>query len=196
MKYFNLIISCFILINLLSSCNQNENNVQIPKVTIGLKPIYFDSSNIDKIIYSTTPKTLISPGKIFKYGSLLLVSDSNIGIHIIDNADKTNPTKISFINIPGNIDLALKGNYLYADCNGNLITIDISDPSNAKVTSITPSNKYSNRPTDEMARKYFAQESRVFYECVDEKNGTVLMWEKDTLYKPECYLAYRSFFEE
>lgn len=197
MKHINLLISCLVLISILSSCYQDENNVTIPTVAIGFKPIYGDSSNIDKIIYSTSPKILVSPGKIFKYGNMLLISDQDKGIHVVDNTDKTNPVKLAFINIPGNTDLARKGNYIYADCNGNIVTIDISDPLNAKVTNIT--NSIANntlRPSNYLIQKYFPQESRVFYECSDERNGSVLGWEKDTIYKPECFVGFSSTFGE
>jgi len=37
------------------------------------------------------------------------------GIHIIDNSTITNPKFVSFIKIPGNYDIAVKGSVLYAD---------------------------------------------------------------------------------
>lgn len=185
------------LILSLSSCYPQESDVKIPSLIIGLKPIYVDSITINDVIYSSSPKILVKPGKIFKYGNMLLVSDQDNGIHVIDNTDKTNPVKLSFINIPGNRDLARKGNYLYADCNGNIITIDISDPSNAKVTNITNSiNLNSLRPPNDLIQKEFIGERRVFYECTDERKGFVLTWEKDTLYKPECFVGYSSAFGE
>ncbi|MCC6720700.1 MAG: hypothetical protein IT243_00745 [Bacteroidia bacterium] len=200
MKSQNQLLNfAFILfvVTLLSACYNEDNSVKIPSIAIGFKPVYVDSNTINEVIYSTNPRVLVKPGKIFKYGKMLLISDENKGIHVIDNSDKINPIKKAFINIPGNIDLARKGNYLYADCNGNLVTIDISDPLNAKVTSIINTIQISKlRPTNDLMNKYFPNESRVFYECADERKGILLSWEKDTIYKPECYLGYSRSFEE
>lgn len=198
MKYNYSITSIFFIsfIVLLSSCYQNDNNLKIPTVTIGFKPVYVDSSSINDVIFSTSPKILVKPGKIYKYGNMLLISDEDKGIHVIDNTDKTNPVKMAFINIPGNRDIARKGNFLYADCNGNIITIDISDPLNSKVTNISNSISLNAlRPPNDLVMKHFSGYERVFYECADEKKGYLLSWEKDTIYKPECYVGYSNTAE-
>ena len=52
------------------------------------------------------------------------------GIHIFDNNDKTNPAPLSFVNIPGSFDVAVKGNIMYVDSFVDLVVLDISDPTN------------------------------------------------------------------
>jgi hypothetical protein len=52
------------------------------------------------------------------------------GIHVIDNSNPAAPRNISFINIPGNVDIAVKGNSLYADCYSDIVVFDISNPAN------------------------------------------------------------------
>ncbi|HSN08681.1 MAG TPA: hypothetical protein VLS85_06570, partial [Hanamia sp.] len=59
------------------------------------------------------------------------------GIHIIDNSNPTAPQNISFVKIPGNIDLAVKGNTLYADSYGDLVTLDVSNPLNVILKKYT-----------------------------------------------------------
>jgi hypothetical protein len=56
------------------------------------------------------------------------VNEVNKGIHVIDNSNPSAPKNISFIKIPGNVDLAVKGNYLYADSYTDLAVFNISDP--------------------------------------------------------------------
>src|SRR5690606_38062999 len=56
----------------------------------------------------------------------------------IDNADPTDPRFISFIPIPGNVDIAVSGNYLYADMFTDMLTINIEDPVNAHLETVTP----------------------------------------------------------
>jgi hypothetical protein len=77
---------------------------------------------------SGTPKALQQTGKLYIYGKYIFLNEPNKGIHIIDNTTPADPKNIAFINIPGNVDLAVKGNTLYADSYSDLVTFDISDP--------------------------------------------------------------------
>ncbi|MFM9946000.1 MAG: hypothetical protein ACKVQB_12300 [Bacteroidia bacterium] len=198
MKTINFIrFIFFISILSLVSCTPSEN-LKIPEEVLGLKPVYIDTSKIENYIFSTGPKVLVEPGKIFKTNTMLFVSDAGTGIHVIDNSDNKNPQKIAFINIPGNADLAKKGNFLYADCNGYLITIDISDPLQAVVTGIDNMlNQDRIAPSAELRMKHFNSQQKVYYECPESNKGIVINWEVDTLYRPECYVgSSNSFMEE
>ncbi len=79
-----------------------------------------------------SPKQLKSTGKIYTVGKYILVCEKNAGVHIIDNSNPSNPANISFITIPGNGDIAVKNNYLYADSYVDLLTFDISNPAQPK----------------------------------------------------------------
>ncbi|MDC7997436.1 LVIVD repeat-containing protein [Gilvibacter sediminis] len=67
-------------------------------------------------------------GKIYAYQEYVLVNDKYKGIHIIDNSDPANPSKIGFLNIPGNVDMAIKNDILYADSWLDLYVFDFSNP--------------------------------------------------------------------
>jgi hypothetical protein len=82
----------------------------------------------------TTPQTLEQVGKIYYRAPYVFVNEVQKGIHIINNADPKNPQKVAFINIPGNVDMAVKGNILYADNYIDLVAIDISNPNSVKIT--------------------------------------------------------------
>ena len=58
------------------------------------------------------------------------------GIHVINNANPSQPVNVAFIDIPGNMDMAVKGNILYADLYTDLVAIDITDPLNVKVKKV------------------------------------------------------------
>src|SRR2546423_15636520 len=77
-------------------------------------PVYKNLSAVRKEMKSQAPQPLFNTGKIYVYGNYIFLNEVNKGIHIIDNTDRTNPINLSFINVPGNVDLAVKGNYLYA----------------------------------------------------------------------------------
>lgn len=89
---------------------------------------------------------IIKSGKIYMYGTMLLVNEVNRGIHIIDNTDKNNPINKAFIKLWGNLDIAVKDGYLYADSFTNLFVFNIKDIDNiVKVTkkeNVFPKNLY------------------------------------------------------
>ena len=46
----------------------------------------------------------------------------------IDNSNPKEPTLVGFINIPGNIDIAIKDDVLYADSAVDLIALNLANP--------------------------------------------------------------------
>jgi hypothetical protein len=81
-------------------------------------------------IKSNPAQDIKTPGKIYIYGNYIFLNESNEGIHIIDNSNPSAPKNLAFINIPGNIDMAVKGRILYADSYSDLVAFDISNPQN------------------------------------------------------------------
>lgn len=75
------------------------------------------------------------PGKIYVYGQYLFINELEKGIHIFDNSNPSNPINLGFFNLPGNVDMAVKNNLLYADSYIDLVTIDISNISNPTVVN-------------------------------------------------------------
>src|SRR6266498_4663747 len=92
------------------------------------KPVYRTTDEVRANIKSNTPKNIERPGKIYIRGQYIFLNDVDQGIHIIDNSNPAQPENIGFIDIPGNMDLAVKGNILYADLYTDLVAIDIADP--------------------------------------------------------------------
>jgi len=83
-------------------------------------------------IQNDNSHSLVKPGKIFLYNSLILINDYESGIHIYDNGNPSSPSHVAFISIPGNVDIAVRDNILYADSYTDIVAIDISDPTNAR----------------------------------------------------------------
>ncbi len=93
-------------------------------------PIYEVLTTFRQSIKSQPALKVSSPGKITVAGKYIFLSEPYIGIHVIDNSNPSSPKNVSFINIPGNEDMAIKGSTLYADAYGDLISFDITDPLN------------------------------------------------------------------
>jgi hypothetical protein len=96
-------------------------------------PVYLSEDGMRVDIENHGPRGLENPGKIYYYNGLLFINELRQGVHVIDNTDPSNPNPIAFIEIPGNLDIAIKDNILYADMFRDLVTIDITDPLQAKL---------------------------------------------------------------
>jgi hypothetical protein len=94
-------------------------------------PVYETLTKFRQGIVSQPAAAITATGKISVYGKFIFLSEPGKGIHVIDNSNPASPKNVSFINIPGNEDMAIKGNSLYADAYGDLVTFDISDPAKA-----------------------------------------------------------------
>lgn len=71
-------------------------------------------------------------GKIYIYNDYLFINEPNEGIHIYNNANPSAPVNVGFLQIPGNVDLAIRNNILYADNFIDLLAFDISNMGNIK----------------------------------------------------------------
>lgn len=95
-------------------------------------PVYQPLTELRTAVKSLPPQDIEKAGKIYVYGHYIFLNELNKGIHIIDNTNPAAPRKIAFINIPGNVDMAVKGNVLYADSFMDLVALDITDPQQVK----------------------------------------------------------------
>jgi hypothetical protein len=94
-------------------------------------------------VKAESPRELQKPGKLYFYDTYVFINESNEGIHVIDNSNPANPRNVAFIKIPGNIDIAVKDNILYADSYIDLLSIDISSPETPRLMHRTE-NVFSN----------------------------------------------------
>jgi hypothetical protein len=90
-------------------------------------PQYMTYDEMRQPIKSTAANTIQSGGKIYIQGNYLFVNEKYKGIHVFDNSNPAQPVNLTFLDIPGNVDLAVRGNYLYADNYVDLVVLDISN---------------------------------------------------------------------
>ncbi len=93
-------------------------------------PVVMGFDEFRSAVVKTSPLALTNPGKIYFKDNFIFINEFQQGIHVIDNTNPEAPVNLNFIEIPGNIDMAVKGNVLFADSYIDLVAIDISDPSN------------------------------------------------------------------
>ena len=134
----------FFAASFLSSCIKDK----CTRTYVFYEPVYKTTDEVRANIKSNTPRKVERPGKLFIRGQYIFLNEMDRGIHVIDNANPAAPKNVAFIDMPGNIDLAVKGNSLYADLYTDLVTLDITNPLQVIVKTIKPNafpfRRYSN----------------------------------------------------
>ncbi|MFT3702581.1 MAG: hypothetical protein QM802_09435 [Agriterribacter sp.] len=126
---------CIICIIYLQSCFK-DHCTQTYKY---FSPVYRTTAQVRANIKSNPEQPIERIGKLYIKGRYIFLNELDKGIHIIDNINPAAPRNVAFITIPGNMDMAVKGNTLYADAYTDMITLDITDPLHVKTTSIIES---------------------------------------------------------
>lgn len=125
-KLSPFVIAILFALPFLSSCKKDKC---LQTVTYKrYEPVYMSYDELRSSVNTLPAQPLKKPGKIYLKGNYIFVSEVNKGIHVIDNTNPSSPVQVSFINIPGNVDIAAKGNVLYADSYIDLLAIDITNP--------------------------------------------------------------------
>ena len=101
-------------------------------------PVYALKSTVLANINGDPGTAISQTGQIYIKGSYIYLNEVNKGIHIIDNSNPSNPVQTAFLNIPGNLNIGIRNNILYADMYGDLLSIDISNIHQAKVLGSLP----------------------------------------------------------
>ncbi|QJW92085.1 hypothetical protein HNV11_23265 [Spirosoma taeanense] len=118
----------------LMSCTDNCEQVRTFR---RYTPYQIPLTELRQTVASGAPQPLVEPGKLYIKDQYLFIVEVKKGIHIFDNSDPANPRAISFLSIPGNVDIAVRDNFLYADSFIDLVALDISNPAAIKEVSRT-----------------------------------------------------------
>ena len=139
---FLLAGGCLLLL-LLPGCFKDK----VTKTYTMVFPVYTLKTTFLGSINGSPAQPIGTIGKIDLKDKFIYLNEPEKGIHVIDDSDPTHPKQVAFLNIPGNEDLAIKGNTLYADMYRELVAIDISDPQHVRVTGMT-ANVFPDRYED------------------------------------------------
>lgn len=141
-------------------------------------PVYAKEGDAELAIAIMPSREATVAGKIFVIGEKLFQVEEGQGIHIIDYADKKNPKKLSFLNIPGCGEVAVKGQSLYTNNFEDLLVLDLSSYPEVKVTARKPG------VFPEMDGQH---PPRGYYQCPDPMKGRVIKWELKKVDNPKCF---------
>jgi hypothetical protein len=133
-------------------------------------PVYMNRNEFKNAVNVTGSTEIVKPGKIYFKDNMIFINEALKGIHVINNSDPSSPVFVSFIEIPGNVDMAIKDSILYADSYIDLVALNIGDIHNirevGRVDSIFP---YSLPP--------LLEENGLPMGTVDPNAGIVVGWE-------------------
>ena len=150
------------------SCNDGDDSKYGEYLVA--KPLKMSKADFKKAIDVIAPVPMDESGKIYVYGEYIFINEKYKGVHVIDNSDPKAPEKIAFIKIPGNVDVSVKDNYLYADSITDLIVLDITDIHNIKIV-----NRLENVLRDNVI---FPFEVDIYeWQDIDYENDIVIGWE-------------------
>jgi len=93
------------------------------------EPVFMNADEFrSSVKISDEAQKIENYGKICYYNGYLYISESEKGIHIINNQDPSNPKNAGFIELLGNADIAIRNNMLFADSYIDLVWFDVTDP--------------------------------------------------------------------
>ena len=129
MKKLLLFLTILVLFGSLSSCRDKCKETRLVVLQI---PIYHPFSEIRAGVDVAPAREIQDPGKVFVQGNYLFINEIKQVVNVINKSDPANPKFISFIKIPGNGDIVVRDNILYADSYTDIVAIDIRDPAQAR----------------------------------------------------------------
>lgn len=111
------------------SCIDECSQTRTYRATV---PFQIGQESLRNGIINESPQDLVNPGKIYVYDKYLIINEVKKGLHIIDNTNPASPVNLSFLKIPGVLDMAVRDNILYADSYTDLVALDITNPKTIK----------------------------------------------------------------
>ena len=126
-----VIMGSLLAVMALNSCNDMEMEDTVTYIVN--EPVYMSYSDFRTPPPVQTAQEITNPGKICLYGDYIFINEVDKGFHIIDNTNPSSPQPVGFVNLPGNIDLAVKDNLLFADSYVDLVWFDLTQPAQPAV---------------------------------------------------------------
>ncbi|MFY0592224.1 hypothetical protein [Roseivirga sp.] len=174
--YLFIVLLCFLSVGCIESTLPDFPKGEV----VGYKPVYL--SDPDNSIGLVGAREVEDPGQIYLLGDLLLMNDVGKGIHVIDNADPSNPIARGFLTVQGSENMVLRDGIVYVNQYNSLLAIDVSDPDNVQV--ISRNEDVLNTNGEETVVPPL---EGYFFECVDFSKGKIIGWTLTTINSPKCF---------
>ncbi|MDP3432967.1 MAG: hypothetical protein Q8T04_08395 [Bacteroidota bacterium] len=130
MKQTKYIISVLVIVLAFTSACTDK----VFETFMANEPVYLSYEDLRSAVKMTVAREMNNPGKIYFKDQYIFINEKMKGVHVYDVSNPANPQNKGFIEIPGNVDIAIKENILYADSYIDLVSIDISSFASIKET--------------------------------------------------------------
>jgi hypothetical protein len=153
------------------SCLKNSC-VETVELTIA-QPILLENVNFRINPEWLSPQPIEKAGKIYTFGSYLLINEYLQGIHIYDNSTPSNPVPLGFLSVPGNVDMTFDGNYLHVDSYTDLLSIQWNSPGSFSLVNRRENvfeesfSKWDNK----LVAYYETRDTIVDFDCHKRRRG-------------------------
>lgn len=168
----------------LSSCSSDDDSGEKALFAV---PVVKSLTEIRDGITVSAARQTNSDGKIYVSEDYLFYIAKEQGVHIFNNQDPSAPVNISFINLEGVHDIAVKGNYLYADNFIDLVVFDISDINNITLVQ-TVANSIEFSPA-------FPEDVAYYDYTIQPGNGEIIVGYKEEMRNVPDE-RYQTFYED
>jgi len=148
-------------------------------------PVYMSYTELRSAVKMTTAREMNNPGKIYFKDNFIFINEKMKGVHVYDVSNPNSPQNKGFIEIPGNVDIAIKDNILYADSYVDLVSIDVSSFSAIKEVGRIEKIFPYTLPTYDT--KYPVAK-------LDEKKGVVTEWEVKSVRQELEQIYYPTYY--
>ena len=166
MKRFLFLLLLFNSI-LFINCNDDDDSEYADYVVA--TPLVVNKAELRTSVTFIAPRPTETSGKIYAYDNYIFINEKYKGVHVIDNSNPENPSKIGFITIPGNVDISVKDDFLYADSVVDLVILDISNSNDIKEV---------NRLENALPNNVVWPAAEIYeYAQIDYENEYIIGWE-------------------
>ncbi len=152
---------------------------------LSLEPVYLSYEDFRASVKVVSQQDLVQPGKIYTIANYIFINEVSKGVHVYNNVNPASPQYVGFINIPGNVDMVVKNNIMYADSYTDLVAIDITDPAKAKEVGRAQKAFQYSVPAYPETKYRIGQ--------VDQTKGVVVSWEVRKIRKEINTIDYPVF---
>ena len=97
LRFFVFVFLLTVLSFLLGSCT---DECQTTRTYYYYEPVMKAMTEVREEVALLEARPIVESGKIYIFGQTLFINEPGKGIHVIDNADKSNPIPLSFYQYP------------------------------------------------------------------------------------------------